>query len=97
MKMLEKRTVLESQWFAEVSKEEPKTIQLNGVVTPVWYYNLAVSNRDFSLWSKGIRAHRHWKFNETKKYYGLTGGKANVARDAKLLLDEVKAILFKED
>ena len=53
-------------------------------------YNLIVSKRDFGFYSIGMKPHRNWSFNETKKYYGLTGNKAKVAEDIKQLLKDFK-------
>ena len=36
-------------------------------------YNLIVSIRDVSLYSKGIRPHRMWKITAVKKYFGIKG------------------------
>lgn len=60
--------------------------------TPIFKeeYNLIVSKRDFGLYSIGMKPHRHWSFNETKKYYGLTGNKTKVAEDIKQLWEDYK-------
>ena len=38
-------------------------------------WNLLVSIRDVSLFTKGIKAHRHWRLTDVKNYFGLVGGK----------------------
>jgi hypothetical protein len=60
--------------------------------TPIFKeeYNLIVSKRDFGFYSIGMKPHRNWSFNETKKYYGLTGNKAKVAEDIKQLWEDYK-------
>ena len=67
-----------------------ETLMING--NPIFNeeYNLMVSKRDFSIYSIGMKPHRNWNFNETKKYYGLNGNKAKVAEDIKQLWDEYK-------
>ncbi|MHA2039894.1 MAG: hypothetical protein ACW98X_26055 [Promethearchaeota archaeon] len=38
-------------------------------------YNLIVSIRDVSLFTKGIKPHRFWRLKDVKFYFGLVGGK----------------------
>ena len=61
-----------------IELKNARTFQFNGNDTLVEYYKLVISKRDFALYSAGLKPHRGWSFNETKKYYGIKGhrGKA---------------------
>ena len=48
-------------------------ISINGNQSSRGYYNLIVSIRDVSLFSKGIKPHRGWKITSVKKYFGMNG------------------------
>jgi|TARA_R110000765_G_scaffold240613_1_gene342923 hypothetical protein len=48
-------------------------ISINGNQSSKGYYNLIVSIRDVSLFSKGIKPHRHWRLKDVKCYFGLKG------------------------
>jgi hypothetical protein len=50
-------------------------------------YNLVISKRDFNLFAKGIKPHRNWSFNQTKKYYGLKGNAQSVAEQINELFE----------
>ena len=54
------------------------TININGKETPRAVWNLLLSIRDVSLFTKGIKPHRFWKLRDVKNYYGVTGGKEKV-------------------
>jgi hypothetical protein len=47
------------------------------------YYNLCISIRDVSLFSKGIKAHRFWRLKDVKQYFGVTGGTLKVLEQLK--------------
>lgn len=49
-------------------------------------YNLILSKRDMNLFVRGIVAHRHWRFGDVKKYFGLSGGKEKVCKQIEELL-----------
>ena len=66
------------------------TMIINGVPTFREEWNLMVSRRDFGLFAMGLKPHRYWSFNETKKYYGLKGNKTKVAEDIKQLCEDWK-------
>ena len=42
-------------------------------------WNLILSKRDCSLYSKGIKPHRHWKITDVKKYFGIKGSASEMA------------------
>ena len=48
-------------------------------------WNLICSIRDLKLFCKGIKPHRHWKFNLVKKYFGMTGNKETMLAKLELL------------
>ena len=49
-------------------------------------YNLIVSKRDMNLFVRGMVAHRHWRFGDVKKYFGLSGNKEKVCQQIEELL-----------
>ena len=36
-------------------------------------YNLITSKGAVKLWTKGIKPNRRWRFNDVKRYFGMTG------------------------
>ena len=44
------------------------------------YYNLVVTIRDVSLFSKGIKPHRFWRLKDVKAYFGVKGGTDKVLK-----------------
>lgn len=63
-----------------------KCINMNGRPMFKAVYNLIISKRDFGLFAVGMKPHRYWKFNETKKYFGLTGNAQKVAEQVGQML-----------
>lgn len=58
-----------------------RTININGSPTPTAVWNLIISKRDLSLWTRKfsdgrsmkMKPHRHWRVTDVKKYFGITG------------------------
>jgi hypothetical protein len=48
-----------------------RTINFNGKPMPLGYYNLVISIRDFKLYQKGLKPHRHWKPTHAREYFGI--------------------------
>lgn len=67
---------------------EGKTLSMNGNPMLREEYNLIISKRDFGLYAKGIKISRHWSFNFTKKYFGLTGNAKVVSEKMNQLLED---------
>ena len=44
------------------------------------YYNLVISIRDLSLFSKGIKPHRFWRLKDVKNYFGLKGNTQTILK-----------------
>jgi hypothetical protein len=65
-------------------------ISYNGTPMLREEYNLIISRRDFSLFAKGLKPHRNWSFNQTKKYFGLKGNAQSVAKQMDELLEAWK-------
>ena len=55
-----------------------KDLNVNGGAMPRGVWNLILSIRDVSLFTKGIKPHRFWKLKDVKAYFGVTGGKEKV-------------------
>ena len=49
------------------------------------YYNLCISIRDVSLYSKGLKAHRYWRLKDVKQYFGVKGGTLKVLEQLKAM------------
>ena len=50
----------------------PLTVNGNQMSQGVW--NMIVTKRDLSMWTKHkIKPHRNWKVSQVKAYFGLTG------------------------
>lgn len=51
-----------------------KSMNINGMESNKGYYNLIVSIRDVSLWTKlKMKPNRHWQISQVKRYFGLQG------------------------
>lgn len=48
-------------------------IQINDKIATRGWYNLVVSIRDVSLWTKGLAPNRHWRLKHVKEYFGIKG------------------------
>ena len=83
--------VQESQFLLDCI-DETKQINVNGVPTARGYYNLIISKRDFGLFALGMKPNRHWKFNDTKKYFGLKGNAKKVSEQINQLLEEIQEL-----
>ena len=70
--------------MTQYEKDLERTINFNGRQMPIAYYNLVLSIRDVSLWTKGMKPHRNWKLKQVKEYFGITG-------NADKILDRLKA------
>lgn len=66
-----------------------KTINVNGGVMPVGYWNLIISIRDCKLYSKGLKPHRNWKISDVKWYFGVKGNTQSIAE----VLEKYKTLL----
>lgn len=74
----------ESQFFDDMT-DESKVINFNGSTMPLGYYNLIVTIRDVSMYSKvGMKPHRYWSIGDVKKYFGIKGS-------AESMLEQLKA------
>jgi len=76
-------------FYENLAKGE--TVMINGKPTPLEEWNLVLSKRDFSIYCKfGQKPHAGFRFNDTKKYYGLTGNKEKVLEDINKLYEGYK-------
>jgi len=66
-----------------------KSINVNGGVMPVGYWNLIISIRDCKLYSKGLKPHRNWKISDVKWYFGVKGNAQQIAE----VLEKYKTLL----
>ncbi|MEK6829831.1 MAG: hypothetical protein AABY15_06960 [Nanoarchaeota archaeon] len=54
-------------------------LSVNSKPMPRGYWNLIISIRDCSLYSKGLKPHRHWKISDVKTYFGIKGSAEEMA------------------
>ncbi len=62
---------------------------VNGNPTGHAVFNLICSKRDLSLWTIGMKPHRHWKVSEVKKYFGIKGNRDELFRQITLIHDVI--------
>tara|TARA_B110000977_G_scaffold24536_1_gene29944 strand:+ start:192 stop:428 length:237 start_codon:yes stop_codon:yes gene_type:complete len=55
-----------------------RPLSINGAQSSRAFYNLVVSIRDVSLFSKGIKPHRGWRITDVKNYFGVKGNPTKV-------------------
>ena len=70
--MQEYKTQFEIDWY--------KPMNINGMQSNRGYYNLVISIRDLSLFSKGMKPHRHWRLKDVKNYFGLKGNTQTILK-----------------
>jgi hypothetical protein len=70
------RQIIASPFNVELMQGDNISINGQSVSKAVW--NLMLSIRDVSLYSKGIKPHRNWKITDVKKYFGLSGNTEKV-------------------
>ena len=76
MKLTYTEAVQNSRYIADCSDDT--ILSMNGNPMHKGFYNLIASIRDIKLFIAGIKPHRHWKFSDTKKYFGLNGNKEKI-------------------
>ena len=54
-----------SQFYKDLASG--KAINVNGNPMFMAEYNMIISKRDFGLFAAGLKPHRAWRFNDTKK------------------------------
>lgn len=74
--------------MTQYEKDIDNFINFNGKPMPIAYYNLAISIRDVSLFTKGIVAHRGWRLKHVKEYFGLKGNKEKILEQLKAEMAE---------
>ena len=55
-----------------------KPLSINGAQSSRAFYNLVISIRDVSLFSKGIKPYRGWRITDVKNYFGVKGNPTKV-------------------
>lgn len=65
-------------------------LEVNGRPLGQAVYNLTVSKRDFSLWTKHkMKPTRTWKVNNAKKYFGIRGAGESLMSEFMLIYDVI--------
>jgi len=68
---METKTQFELDW--------EKPMRINTMESNRGYYNLVLTIRDLSLYTKvGLKPHRHWRLKDVKQYFGITGSAASM-------------------
>jgi hypothetical protein len=65
-----------------------RPLSINGAQSSRAFYNLVVSIRDVSLFSKGIKPHRGWRITDVKNYFGVKGNPTKVLAQLQELREE---------
>ena len=79
------------QTQTQFEKDWEKPMMINSMEANRGYYNLVISIRDVSLWTKGIKPHRHWYITDVKKYFGISGSAEKVLNQLKDFRDSLFA------
>ena len=79
---------IKSTPFLNDLNNEQKTISVNSTVIPLAIYNLIISKRDITLYTKGIIPHRGFKITAVKKYFGIKGNKYELLYNFMLLYNK---------
>ena len=66
-----------------------RPLSINGTQSSRAFYNLVVSIRDVSLFSKGIKPHRGWRITDVKNYFGVKGNPTKVLAQLQELREEL--------
>jgi len=68
---METKTQFELDWY--------KPMRINTMESNRGYYNLVLTIRDLSLYTKvGLKPHRHWRLKDVKQYFGITGSASSM-------------------
>lgn len=68
---METKTQFEIDWY--------KPMRINTMDSNKGYYNLVLTIRDLSLYTKiGMKPHRHWRLKDVKQYFGITGSASSM-------------------
>jgi hypothetical protein len=71
----------------QYEKDCGASLSINGNQSSKGYYNLVVSIRDLSLYSKGIKPHRNWRITDLKWYFGIKGNAVKMLEQLKEMRD----------
>ena len=68
---MENKTQFELDWY--------KPMRINTMESNRGYYNLVLTIRDLSLYTKcNMKPHRHWRLKDVKQYFGITGNASSM-------------------
>ena len=66
-----------------------RPLSINGAQSSRAFYNLVISIRDVSLFSKGIKPHRGWRITDVKNYFGVKGSPTKVLIQLQALREDL--------
>lgn len=70
---------------------DPQNIMtVNGSSMGLARWNLIITKRDLTLWTKmGMKPHRRWKVTDVKRYFGIKGNGQNLMDRFMKIFNEV--------
>lgn len=80
--------------YSQYESDLDRTIDVNGKAMPIGYWNLLISIRDVSLFSKGIRPHRRWRLKHVKAYFNVSGSTSKVLTELHKLKMDADAVIY---
>lgn len=80
-----------SQFFVDMTSPN-RTINFNGSIVPIGYYNLVVTIRDLGMYLIDIKPNRHWKISDVKRYFGIKGSAASMLEELKTIRDVINEV-----
>jgi hypothetical protein len=83
--------------YTQYESDLDRTIDVNGKPMPIGYWNLIISIRDVSLFTKGIRPHRRWRLKHVKAYFGVTGSTSKILTELHRLKADADAVIYGRD
>ena len=78
-----------SKFYQDIISDDSKTIHIASSQgsrdIKFCLYNLIIASSQMSLYTKGLKPHRHFKVSDIKAYFGLKGSSAKVNEDLQSL------------
>ena len=71
-----------------------KPMNVNGNPMPKAVWNMIITQRDLSMWTKfKMKPHRRWKVSQVKAYFGIKGNGQNLLDQFLALVAETETAL----
>jgi hypothetical protein len=80
-----------AQFWLDLQIDKPYAFHSGGDGScPMWYWNLILSRRNLSLWTKGIIPHRGFRLRDTKNYFGIKGDAKKTLATLETMIEHVQ-------